>query len=401
MNARTFLLLIFSGSGVLLGTVGGRRVSLQAAEEKAVRGVSVSRPVAREVTDFADFTGVTEAANSVNVVARASGYLVKTCFQEGSDIKSGDLLFELDPRPYQAPCDLARSQLNLHEAEFKLAQATLARDQQLVRATPGVVSPQQLEQDRAAVAQAEAKIKTAQASLEISQLNLSLCKVVSPINGRAGRYYLTPGNLVTQDQTVLTTIVSLDPIYAYFDADATTVLRIRREFSATRTKSSSAGQVSILMGLAWDEGFPHKGVVNFVDNQGNPKTGSVRVRGVFSNPVTTGGERSLMPGMFTRVRLPIGQPHKSLLVIDRAIHSDNGRKYVYIVNVEGEPEQRRVETGSLENDGLRIITQGLTGNDQVVVGELYQIQPGMKVQVEIIPMPPGGAGRRDQDSPKK
>ncbi len=170
------------------------------------------------------------------MVARVTGYLVKAPFREGAEVKQGDLLFEIDPRPYQAQCDVALAQVDLSKAQFDLAQATLARDQQATRTTPGAVSAQQLDQDRATVVQAEAQTKVAQASLETYRLNLDFCKVISPIDGRVSRCFLTPGNLVTQDKTVLTTVVSLDPIFACFDIDETSMLRVQQAIGEERTK---------------------------------------------------------------------------------------------------------------------------------------------------------------------
>ena len=232
-----------------------------------------------------------------------------------------------------------------------------------------------------------AQIKVAEASLEPCKLNLAFCKVVSPIDGRVSRANLTPGNLVTQDKTVLTTIVSLDPMYAYFNVNAPTLLRVRQATKAGLLKANGAGHIPIFMGLPDEEGSPHKGEVNFVNNQVNPATGSVLARGIFGNPVLSGGYRLLMPGMYARIRLPIGQPHKALLVIDRAIGSDQGSKYVYLVNAQGEIEYNRIETGPLESDGLRVVTKGLNADDQVVVSGPRLIHPGVKVNAEEIPMP--------------
>ncbi len=395
MNARSCLLLVCGCSGLLLCADGSQRGSLQAAPVDAAP-VSVSRPIAREVTDYVDLAGRTEAVNLVNVVARATGYLVKEPFKEGSDVKTGDLLFEIDPRPYQAQCDLALSQVNVYGAQLKLAQATLARDEQAARTTPGAIGVQQLDQDHAAVDQAMAQVKVAEAGLETHRLNLAFCKVLSPIDGQVSRYNLTLGNLVTQDRTLLTTIVSHDPVYAYVDLDESTMLRVLPTINEERTKPYGAVRVPIrygavpvpiLMGLPSEEGFPHEGIVNFVDNQVNSTTGTVLLRGVFSNPLRHDGHRLLMPGMFVRVRLPIGQPHPALLVTERAICSDQGLKYVYVVDAQSEIEYRRVETGPLESDGLRAITKGLNANDQVVVNSLRQVRPGVKVQTQVVPMP--------------
>ena len=360
--------------------------------------VPVSRPVARPITDYVDFTGRTQAVKSVNVVARVTGYLVQEPFKEGSEVKEGDLLFEIDPRPYQAQYNQAAGQVNLYKAQRKLAQVTLARDEQLAR-TPGAVSAQQLDQDRAALDEADAQVKAAEASLDVYQLNLSFCKVTAPIDGQVSRYYLTLGNLVTQDQTLLTTVVSLDPVYAYVDVDEPTLLRVRRAINAGLMKPYKTGQIPLLMELQGETGFPRKGTIDFVNNQVNPTTGSILARGIFENPLPPGGRRLLFPGMFVRIRLPIGQPHPALLVIDRAIGSDQGLKYVYVVDAQSKIEYRRVETGSLENDGLRVVTKGLKSDELIVVGALQQVRPHLQVKGEQVPMPSlDGAGAESGES---
>jgi hypothetical protein len=209
------------------------------------------------------------------------------------------------------------------------------------------------------------------------------------------RYYLTQGNLVTQDQTLLTTVVSLDPMYAYCDVDSATVLRAKRLINAGLMKPFAAGQIPIYMGLQGEDDFPHKGTVNFVNNQENPTTGSILVRGVFENPLPDQGRRLLTPGMFVRIRLPVGQPHRALLVIDRAILSDQDKKYVYVVDNQNKVQSRHVTTGPLESDGLRQIkedkegNEGLKEDDRVVVSSLQQIQqlrPGTEIQPDVVPM---------------
>jgi multidrug efflux system membrane fusion protein len=205
-------------------------------------------------------------------------------FKEGAEVKKGDLLFEIDPRPYQAQLDQAESQVRLNEASLRLAQTTLARDQAVASAVPGGVSQQQLDQDQAAVLEAEARVKAYQASTEVYRLNLEFTRVTSPIDGQVSRYYLTKGNLVNQDQTLLTTVVSLDPMYAYFDVDETTVLRVRRAINEGKIQRYQQGKIPVLMGLQGTEGYPHEGTLNFVNNQVNPTTGSISVRAVFANP---------------------------------------------------------------------------------------------------------------------
>ena len=348
--------------------------------------VPVSQPVQRQVTDFVDFTGRTDAKESVSIVPRVTGYLVKLPFKEGSLVKKGDLLFEVDPRPYKAQFDEAAGQVNLYRAKLKFAESTLERDLIIAR-PPSAVSPQQLDQDRASVAQAKASIQAAKASLEVYKLNLSFCQVTAPIDGRVGRYFHTLGNLVSQDQTLLTTVVSQDPMYAYFDMDEPTLLQIRKAIGEGRIIITKKETFPVYMGLQGEEGHPHQGYVNFVNNQVNPATGSIAVRGVFANPEVTEGLRLLSPGMFVCIRLPIGQPHSALLVIDRAISSDQGLKYVYVIDEHQKAQYRRVTTGPLQPDGLRVITEGLKPGEWVAVGALQQIRPHMQVQVEKHSMP--------------
>jgi multidrug efflux system membrane fusion protein len=347
----------------------------------------ISKPVEREVTDFIDFTGRTDAVEAVDIRARVTGYLTKVLFKEGAEVKADDPLLEIDPRPYQAQLDQAKGQVNLYQAQFKLAQTTYARDRVIAAKSPGGISQEQLDQDVAAVEEADARVKAFKASLEVYQLNLDFTKVKSPINGQVSRYYLTPGNLVNQDQTLLTTIVSLDPVYAYFDLDEATLLRIRMAINAGKIKRYEKGKVPVFMGLQNEEGYPHQGTVNFVNNQVNPTTGSISVRAVFPNPQPKDGARLLSPGMFVRIRLPIGQPHSALLVIDRAVASDQGLKYVYVIDADNKVQYRRVTVGSLQSDGLRVISDGLKSDDWVVVGGLPQLRPRMLVQLEKIAMP--------------
>jgi multidrug efflux system membrane fusion protein len=351
-----------------------------------VPAVPVAKPVRRQVTEHADFTGRTDAVESVSIVPRVTGYLVSMPFKEGSEVKKDDVLFEIDNRPYKAQLDQADGQVKLYQAQLLLAKTTLARDQEIAK-TPGAVSLQQLDQDRAAVDEAEARVKAFQASTEVYKLNLSFTKVTSPINGQVSRYYLTTGNLVNQDQTLLTTVVSLDPMYAYFDMDEPTLLRARRAVNEGRIKAPPSGAVAVYMGLQGEEGFPHAGTVNFVNNQVNATTGSIAVRGKFDNTKPPNGTRLLSPGMFLRIRLPLGDPHPALLVIDRAIGSDLGHKYVYVKDKDNKAQYRRITTGDLQEDGLREVLDGLKPDDWVVVGGLQQVRPKAPIRPEETTMP--------------
>jgi membrane fusion protein, multidrug efflux system len=252
-------------------------------------------------------------------------------------------------------------------------------------AVPGGVSKELLDKDAAAVAEAEARVKAYQASTEVYKLNVGFTKVTAPIDGQVSRYYLTLGNLVNQDQTLLTTVVSLDPMYAYFDMDEPTLLKIRRAVEAGRMKRLQEGG-PVLLGLQGENGFPHRGTINFINNQVNPTTGSISVRGVFANPRRPDADRLLSPGMFVRIRLPIGPAHPALLVIDRAIATDQGLKYVYVLDAENKAEYRRVTTGPLQPDGLRVV-DGLHPDDWVVIGGQQQVRPKMQIRPDRVPMP--------------
>jgi multidrug efflux system membrane fusion protein len=349
--------------------------------------VPVSQVVQREVTDYVYFTGRSEAIQLVDIRPRVTGYVVKVPFREGAEVKKGDLLFEIDPRPYQAQLDQAEGQVKLYEAQLKLAKVTLKRDQTIAK-TPGAISLQQIDQDEASVEEAEARVKAFNASLEVYKLNLEFTQVTSPIDGQVSRYYLTVGNLVNQDQTLLTTVVSLDPIYVYFDIDEPTVLRVRKAINEGKIKRYLEGKIPVNIRLQGEDGYPHQGTLNFVNNQVNPATGSLLVRGIFDNPIPESGTtRLLSPGMFVRVQLPLGQPHPAILVIDRAIGSDQGLKYVYVVKSDNRIEYRRVTTGSLQDDGLRVITEGLKADESVVVGGLQQVHPNLEIKPDRTSMP--------------
>jgi membrane fusion protein, multidrug efflux system len=364
-----------------------------------LQAVPVSHPVQRDVTDHVDFTGQTSSVFSVDVRARVSGYLKERYFKDGSIVKTGDLLFEIDPAPYQAQLDQALAQVKLNEASLTLAKTTYERDKTVARAQPGAVSRQQLDQDWAAVEEAKARVDAAQASTTVYKINLGFTKIHAAIDGMISRSYLTPGNLVNQDQTLMTTIVSLDPMFVYFDLDELTLIRIRKAVNEGKLKPLSDGSMQVGMGLQGEQGHPHTGTINFVNNQLNPATGSITMRGVFANPRPSGGEELLSQGMFVRIRLPIGQPYPALLVLDRAIGSDQGLKYVYVLDADNKVQYRRIATGALQPDGLRVIAEGLKADDWVVVGALPQIRARMQVQPDRTQMPTLAAGQSANNTP--
>lgn len=349
--------------------------------------VVVSTPIERSVTDYVDFTGRTEAPFSVDIRPRVTGYLVKMPFTEGTEVKTGDLLFEIDPRPYQADLDRAQGDVVLNEAKLKLAKADNARAKSIAMVNSGAISKQDLDKYQAAEEEAVAAVEASKANLEGYKINLEFTRVTSPIDGRVGRYNLTIGNLVNADTTLLTTVVSQDPIYVYYDVDELTLLRLMRRLMASNADPLPLKKFPVYMGLADEDGFPHVGYINFANNVVNASTGTITVRGVFENPATPSTRRLLKPGMFVRVRFPNGEPHSALLVSEKALGTDQGRKYLLVVNDKNIVEYRPVTTGPLQDDGLRVIESGLKVGERVIVSGLQFARPKAEVRVELQPMP--------------
>jgi RND family efflux transporter MFP subunit len=345
--------------------------------------VTVSTPIEREVFDYEDFTGRTEAVESVEIRARVTGYLEKICFKEGSEVNQGDLLFEIDPRPFKARYDQVTAQIKVREANVQYRQAELARGRALL--PQNAISQSDFDQMAAAYAEAVASVTAAEASAEEAKLNLDFTRIASPIAGRISRASITEGNLVRADDTLLTTVVSVDPMYAYFDVNERTILRIGRNVRQGKIQARDGEKIPVLMALADDEAFPHQGTIDFADNRVDPGTGTIRVRGVFPNPKPDRGNRVLMPGLFARLRVPIGEPYKALMVTERAVGTDQGQKYLLVVNEQGRVEYRRVRVGRLE-DGLRVIKAGLHAGERVIVSGLQRVRPGVPVESQTVDM---------------
>jgi membrane fusion protein, multidrug efflux system len=402
-----------------LGLTGCERPS-SGTVATAPTPVTVSHPLKRSVGDYADFTSRTAAVESVDVRARVGGYLGKINFKEGTLVKKGDLLFQIDPRPFVAELNRAKaqveqakasitqsqSQLNVSEADEGRAAAGLdyqrRRLERAKRLLPaGTITQEefdlqksemlqgqadlqrskaQMASSQAAIGGAQAAVQSAEAAVALADLNVKYTNVTAPIDGQVSRYYVTEGNLVQQDVTLLTTIVSVDPIYAYADLDEHTVLHGRELIREGKATASGADLV-VRLGLANEEGFPREGTVNFVDNQVSPKTGTLRVRAVFSNQ-----DQFLSPGLFARLRIPIGEPHEALLVTDRAIDTDQGQKIVYIVDQDNKVDSRPVRLGAA-HDGLRAIEAGLSPSDRVIVNGLQRVRPGVTVDPKLVEMP--------------
>ena len=339
--------------------------------------VLVGRPVVQTITDYEDFIGHTEAMMAVEIRARVSGYLVEGLKdggpnKEGTEVKKGELLFEIDPRTYEADRNKAEAALVQSQAHLERLSKDLKRAQELLPTRS--IAQGDYDQIAGDHKEAEAAVKTAQAALRLAELNVEFTKVRAPCNGRVSKQLIDPGNMVQIDQTPLTTIVTLDPIYAYFDIDERTLLKLRRMVRAGKVQSAREAKVQILLGLADEDAYPHVGTIDFADNRVDAMTGNLQLRGVFPNP-----KRIISPGMFARIRLPIGGPHQAILIPEAALGSDQGQRFVYIVNDKNEVEYRRVQIGSLHGT-LRVIESGVAEADRVVLEGLQRIQPGIAVQ---------------------
>jgi multidrug efflux system membrane fusion protein len=406
-------LVALVGLGALVAVVVGCQRKAQQAAPTEPPKIQVSHPIEREVTDFTEYTGRTDAVDSVTVRPRVTGPLKAMPFKEGEEVRGpvkllgatlrqGDLLFRVDAETYQATYDQAEGQLKLYQAQKQLAEAVYAQDKDGYNS--GAVSIFQVNQDKANLEQAEARIKSAEATLRSARLNLSYCTIRAPISGRISRYYFTPGNLVSANSTNLTTIVSMDHMYAYFDVEEIIFKRLV-------TESATLAGVSVRMATEGDKGFPHRGKLNFINNQVNPSTGTIALRALFDNERTKSGMWRLLPGMFVRVRIDLGTPYKSTLIVDKAIGSDQGLKFVYVVDAEKKVQYRRVETGPLQEDGLRVIRpykpktettpeSGVKLDEWVVVTGLPQLRPRLEIRPDQIPMPTSDNDPTHRTGPK-
>jgi len=348
--------------------------------------VSVSLPIEREITDYAEFTARVAAVESTEVRARVSGQIVAVPFQSGTLVQQGDVLVEIDVRPFQAELETRVAEEARAMANLSLAQIEFNRIEGIAPESRTV-----FERDVASARLQEARAlkAAATAAVELARLNVEWCRVTAPISGRISYKYATTGNLVTGgigSGTLLTTLVSVDPVYANFDVDERTVQRIQRLIREGKLESNEKADIPVWLGLAAEDGFPHQGTINFVDNQVNPRTGTLRVRGVFPN-----ADGALSPGYFARVRVPVSAPHKALLIAERALGTDQGQRIVFVVEADNKVAARPVHLGAL-HDGLREITDGLKPDDRVVVNGLLQIRAGLPVAPQLLEMPTS-AGR--------
>ncbi|GAB7412439.1 efflux RND transporter periplasmic adaptor subunit [Enterobacter asburiae] len=343
--------------------------------------VSAADVVVKSISQWDSFNGRIEAVESVQLRPRVSGYIDKVNYTDGQEVKKGEVLFTIDDRTYRAALEQAQANLARAKTQASLAQSEANRTDKLVNTN--VVSREEWEQRRSAATQAQADIRAAQAAVDAAQLNLDFTKVTAPIDGRASRALITSGNLVTAGDTasVLTTLVSQKTVYVYFDVDESTYLHYQNLARSGQGASSNHTALPVEIGLTGEEGYPHQGKVDFLDNQLTPSTGTIRMRALLDN-----AQRQFTPGLFARVRLPGSAEFKATLIDDKAVLTDQDRKYVYIVDKEGKAQRRDITPGRLA-DGLRIVRQGLNLGDKVIVEGLQKVfMPGMPVNAKTVAM---------------
>jgi multidrug efflux system membrane fusion protein len=343
--------------------------------------VSAAPVLVKQISQWDDFSGRVEAVESVDLRPRVSGYIDRVNYAEGQEVRKGDVLFTIDSRSYRA--ELARAQADLARARSQadLGRSEAARAKKLSELQ--AISTESYEQRRSAAAEAQANVAAAQAAVDAARLNLEFTQVRAPISGRAGRALVTAGNLVSagDSASVLTTLVALDKMHVHFDTDERTFLHYAELARKGERPSENGAGVPVQIGLVGEEGFPHAGVVDFLDNQVDPTTGTIRARALLDN-----ADRAFTPGLFARVRVLGSGKFNAILIDDKAVLTDQDRKYVYVVDAKGTAQRKDVQVGRMA-DGLRIVESGLAKNDRVIVSGVQKVFfPGMPVDAKAVVM---------------
>jgi len=355
--------------------------------------VTVAAVLEREITEWDEFTGRMQAVNAVDIRPRVSGYIRRIGFNEGNGVRKGQLLFEIDPRPYQAELARAEAELEGARTTAALAGREVQRAQRLVAVQ--AISREEFDTRTSAHASGDAGVRAAEAAVATARLNLEWTQVRSPITGRVSRAEVTAGNLVQAgppDATLLTTVVSLDPIYVYFESDEQTFLKytaLARDGSRPNSRDSRS---PVQLGLANEEGFPHQGYIDFVDNQLNPEAGTIRLRAVFANK-----NHEFTPGLFARIKLVGSGKYQAKLVLDRAIGTDQDKKFVLVLKPDSTVDYRPVQLGRLV-DGLRVITSGVKPGERIVINGMQRARPGTKVMPKLAEMAADSLAQADSSA---
>jgi multidrug efflux system membrane fusion protein len=340
--------------------------------------VKIAQPLAQDVTEWDEYTGRIEAISSVDVRARVSGYLEKVNFKAGEKVKKGDLLFLIDPKPFSAQLNYAEAELERAKAKRELAKNDLERAERLFRAK--AISEEEHDARSKGLREAVAAVQSAEANVVTARLNLDYTNVRAPIDGRIGRELITEGNLVSgggADATLLTFIVSTDPVYVYVDADERSVLKYRRLAQQIGARFGS-GETPVQLAVADETDFPHQGTLDYISPREDTATGTVTLRGVFPN-----ADDFLSPGFFARMRVRSSAPYPALLLPDRAIATDQAQRFIWVVNKDNQVEYRKVVLGAHIGQS-RVIKEGLKPEEWVVIEGLQKLRPGAKVNPERI-----------------
>jgi multidrug efflux system membrane fusion protein len=371
--AKASIVLTVLAAGVLAGCSHSQATGAPATPPAPT--VSVAEVVSRPLRDFEEFTGRLEPVTTVSIQPRVSGFIDSAQFTEGAHVKKGQLLFRIDPRPFQAEVNRLAAQLKHARTQADLATLNHERGKTLI--AKHVIAQQDFDQLATTATSSNDDIGAAAAALEAARLNLEFTEVRSPIDGRVSRMLITPGNLVSTT-SILTTVVSDNPVYAYFDADEQTYLRF--------TQHSAGTSSPVYMGLVDEQGYPHEGRLDFLDNQVDPRSGTIHARAVFDNK-----DGHYTPGLFARIKLIGGATRETLLIDERAVGVDLGKKFVLALKPDNSLEYRAVTLGTTI-DGLRVVNQGLAKGDVIVVNGLQHVRPGATVKPMRVAMDVGGAG---------
>jgi RND family efflux transporter MFP subunit len=369
-NALALSLLLAACAALLTACSPPKRASLPTPK------VTVSHPQMGTVTNWDEYPGHLEAVEMVEIRPRVAGYIDSIHFQDGAEVKAGDLLFVIDPRPYQAELEQAQARRQQAETHLELVRNDFKRAESL-KGTKAI-SDEEYDTRHNAVREAEAALAAAKANEATARLNLDYTQLKAPVSGKIGRRLLTVGNFVQLQgnggsASVLATLVSLDPIYAYFDVEEAAYHKYR---TSAKLAEASGSALPCELELVGDHSFVHRGHLDFFDNQVNPQTGTIRLRAVFEN-----GDRTLVPGMFANLRVLAGPPEQALLIPDVAVQSDQGYKFVYLANSEDKVEARYIDIGRAHVP-MREVLKGLTPEDRVIVNGLIMLRPGAKVEVQ-------------------
>jgi multidrug efflux system membrane fusion protein len=376
-------------AAAIVGAAACERTAAQQGAPPAPK-VTVAEVVARDVTEWDEFTGRLEAVNTVAIRPRVSGFVSAVRFDEGAIVHRGDLLFAIDARPFQAEVDRLGAELVRARATVQRAKSELTRAERL--ATENAMSREEHDRRAAFAQESDATVEAVAAALRAAELNLEFTRVTSPITGRVGRAIVTEGNLVSSgpgEATLMATVVSIDPVYASFDADEQAYVRY---LDSQRTARRADAGLPIRLALADDAEFEREGRLTFLDNQVDPATGTIRGRATIPNK-----DGSLTPGLFVRVRLPGGGAYRGLLIQDRAVGTDLGKRFVFVVNREHAIEYRAVTLGPLV-EGLRVVKTGLNAGDLVVVNGLQRVRPGVRVETSKVGMNAAQTTRKAGDA---